>query len=522
MIFNKIVSCLLIAIMIMPSRVQAQQKETLLTNAGFENGLAGWKSAGDVQVETQSPLAGKSSVQIGPGPGVVRQRYDVPGLRILYVSAQVKTSAESVVGRLRVQCLDARHHMLLNLEQVADAKKAAGAGDEPAIYFKTHAFTAYVIISIENGGGHGMVMADSVLLKDDDRDKQPHTPTFDFAQAIHPIWQGDTVYHETVLMLSKRGAAAKGRLLFQPSRILSVQDSTLTIEYHEGQDYTLDGREIVRTANSRMAMMRDTDFPNTPYPWVSLAGKHVVVTYTHADRWTGPIPQFEGDQLPATMARLDGKKPLTVVALGDSITLGINVSGFRGDPPYMPPYPDLFVQQLARIYRNDRIKLYNVALGGMAAQWGRDNAESLVASLRPDLVIIAFGMNDFWSVSPEEFRENIRATMTTIRHRCPQVEFLLVASMKFDPDYTHEAVYVDHLAAYAQELRSLVGRGVRLFDMTTLSQALYTAKSQKDLATDPMHPDDFLARWYAQGLVAMLQRPGGVTAGTASTMGVSR
>lgn len=259
-------------------------------------------------------------------------------------------------------------------------------------------------------------------------------------------------------------------------------------------------------------MMRDADFPKTPYPWVSLVGRHVVATYTHTAPWTGPTPHFEGDYLPETMTRLEHKKPLTVAALGDSITLGINVSGYRGDPPYLPPYPDLFVQQLAKIYRHDRIKLYNAALGGMTAQWGRDNAESLVASLKPDLVIIAFGMNDFWSTSPEEFRKNIRATMATIRKRRPKVEFLLVASMKFDPEYTREPVYVNNLAGYAKELHSLVGMGVRLFDMTTLSQALYTAKSQRDLAADPMHPDDFLARWYAQGLTAMLQRPVEATA----------
>ncbi len=77
----------------------------------------------------------------------------------------------------------------------------------------------------------------------------------------------------------------------------------------------------------------------------------------------------------------------------------------------------------------------------------------------------------------------------------------------FDPEYTNEAVYRDHLRGYATELHSLVGAGVALLDMTAISDALYAAKRQRDLATDPMHPDDFLSRWYAQGLVA-LPEPG--------------
>jgi hypothetical protein len=40
--------------------------------------------------------------------------------------------------------------------------------------------------------------------------------------------------------------------------------------------------------------------------------------------------------------------------------------------------------------------------------------------------------------------------------------------------------------------------------MTALSEALYAAKKPKDCLSDPLHPNDFLARWYAQCLVAAL------------------
>jgi lysophospholipase L1-like esterase len=286
-----------------------------------------------------------------------------------------------------------------------------------------------------------------------------------------------------------------------------VRSSDLKTTYELGKDYQMEGRRIIRSSGSRMPTLAKADFPAGPFPWLNLAGKHVKVTYTHDDTAALPIPNYVGPQMPNTMAKLTGKKPLTVVALGDSITLGINVSGFLGTPPYQPPYADLFVRQLGKLYANPRITLHNVALGGMTSQWGKDNADSLVASLKPDLVIIAFGMNDFWSLTPDLFAANIRETIQIIRKRRPNAEFLLVSSMKFDPAYTTESPYVSNLAGYPAALKTLTGPGIQLFDMTALSQTLYDRKSQRDLATDPMHPDDFLGRWYAQGLVAMLQQP---------------
>jgi hypothetical protein len=139
----------------------------------------------------------------------------------------------------------------------------------------------------------------------------------------------------------------------------------------------------------------------------------------------------------------------------------------------------------------------------MTAEWGKDHAKSLVSWLKPDLVLIAFGMNDFWSYSQDQFRQNTQAIIDEVRRENPNCEFILVASMKFDPAYTVEPMYVSKLPDYAEELNSLTQPGVALLDMTTLSDALYAVKSAKDLETDPMHPDDFLARWYAQSLVAM-------------------
>ncbi|MBS1504611.1 MAG: hypothetical protein JST32_21305, partial [Bacteroidetes bacterium] len=46
--------------------------------------------------------------------------------------------------------------------------------------------------------------------------------------------------------------------------------------------------------------------------------------------------------------------------------------------------------------------------------------------------------------------------------------------------------------------------GVVNLDMYAISSFLYDHKKPKDCIVNPMHPNDYLARWYAQGLSALL------------------
>ena len=212
--------------------------------------------------------------------------------------------------------------------------------------------------------------------------------------------------------------------------------------------------------------------------------------------------------MPQTMRRLADHKPLTVVAYGDSITAWNQCLGL----PWRPAlYADLGRTCSPGSLRSGRVgrdvTLYNAALGGMTSEWGKDNAASAVASLDPDLVLVGFGMNDFWSLSEADFRSNIAAIIDRVKAKNHKAEFVLISSIHFDPAYTKDPTYVGHFNSYIDALRSMTGPGVQLLDMAGISEALFKSKKAKDLLADPMHPDDFLARWYAQGLVAMFDRP---------------
>ncbi|MCX6896795.1 MAG: glycosyl hydrolase, partial [Verrucomicrobia bacterium] len=329
-------------------------------------------------------------------------------------------------------------------------------------------------------------------------------PICDLGQYMQPFWQGKTVYNETVLMFSENGQPAAGRLMFNPSRIISVKNYGLTTNYVEGTDYTVERRNLVCLPSSRMKQVQATNLIQGELNWNKLVGQQIVVTYEHDDGWSGPVQGYVGDNLPNTVKKLRTHAPLTVVAYGDSITHGFAVSRLMNIPPFMPPYPELFVKRLKEIYHDDDIRLFNSAQSGATSDWGARLADRMVASLHPDLVTIAFGQNDFWGITPEKFAGNICDIIQAVRTKNSKVEFLLVSTLRFDPAYTTNLAYWKAVGEYAAKLKSMTGPGIQLVDMTGISEAVYTLKKPKDCLNDPLHPNDFLARWYAQSLVAAL------------------
>src|SRR6516162_4872178 len=260
-----------------------------------------------------------------------------------------------------------------------------------------------------------------------------------------------------------------------------------------------------------MTRVLDEDLPKGEFKWSTVGGKQVMVAYEHEDAWNHPRPTFVGDGLPNTIKKLETKASLKVVAYGDSITHGLGESRLSHIPPFLPPWPELFVHRLKSIYRDGHIEFYNSAQSGADSKWGKKYAEPMVASLNPDLVIIAFGQNDFWNISPNSFADNIADIIKTVREKNANAEFLLVSTARFDPAYTSQTQYWEVVGEYAAKLKAMTAPGVQFVDMTGISEWVYAAKKPKDCLNDPLHPNDYLARWYAQSLVAALDPASGRT-----------
>jgi len=477
---------------------------TNLVNDGFEDGLKGWHGKGDVKLETDAPMEGKASLRIGPGAGSVSQRVRIGNGDHLWISVAVKSEPTNT-AILIVRFLDKNGRELMRLNSVADIKP--GDKVKPGtlgFYMKEHPLTADVemVISEEHAGGY--VLADQIKFVASQDSDPELKPSCDLDQYMLPFWQGKTVYNETVLMFSENGLPATGRLMFNPSRIVSVKNYGLTTNYTGAVDYTVDGRNLICTPSSRMTQVKDADLIKGELNWNEMIGKQVVVTYEHNDTWTGPVPDYLGNHLPNTMKKLRAQAPLRVVAYGDSITHGVGVSRLMHISPHMPPYPELLVDQLKQIYHDDHIQLFNSAQSGATSGWGARMAGRMVASLNPDLVTIAFGQNDFWRIPADTFANNISNLIQTVRAKNPHAEFLLISTLRFDPAYTTNRASWESVGGYAAKLKAMTGPGVQFVDMTAISEAIYTAKRPKDCLNDPLHPNDYLARWYAQSLVAAL------------------
>jgi lysophospholipase L1-like esterase len=290
-----------------------------------------------------------------------------------------------------------------------------------------------------------------------------------------------------------------------------MTDSSLTTIYIKETDYTIIGNTITRTPDSRIPYNSDEDFPSTPVlNFYNTLSSHIVVTYKHNEKWSGPAIEYKGFNMPNTMDKLLNKSTIKIVTYGDSITRGCDVSSYHGVAPYMPSWEKLFVNILKKRYGFDRIFSTNAALPGATSSWGASEVDMYVTPLDPDLVIIAFGMNDFWRTTGELFKSNLESIIAQIKVRNSATEILLISSMLFDRDYTNDGngdIYYENMKSYLAALQSLTTIGVQLHDMTSISEYLYSQKKAKDFIPNPLHPYDYLARWYGVGLAAMLDYP---------------
>lgn len=340
-----------------------------------------------------------------------------------------------------------------------------------------------------------------------------------FDQLIKPFWSSNIMYDESVLMVSKNGEPPSSKLLFYPNKINNVRMADYSREFFEGADWFVDNGRLKLTTNSKIPVMLEEEL----YPKEAIEGwsqlkvgggnvlfheehffhdQQLVVTYTHdADTWCGPIPKYAGQDMPVTINKLLEKEALKVVLFGDSISVGANASGVKGAPPYLPSWGKLFVMNLENTYGAD-ITFKNPSVGGMTSEWGVEHVRPFVADEKPDLAIIAFGMND-GSANTDKyiFKSNIEKIINSIREHKPDSEVILVAPTVANP----ETFFAGCQQEYKEVLEELTETGIILADMTSMHMELLKHKKFRDMTGNNVnHPNDFLVRCHAQVLSTLL------------------
>jgi lysophospholipase L1-like esterase len=343
-----------------------------------------------------------------------------------------------------------------------------------------------------------------------------------------PAWDSDVVWRESsVLRAAAAGEPARARLAFPATEILAVAtaDGTRVLEAGRHWQHARGSHEILFAVPAPLPPILDADryLPagaehsyrhrvdrpdeNLLYrPGHWFHDRNVEITYRRARGPADPpaIDVVHGG-LPATRARLVAGRAVRIGISGDSISTGLDASATTGTPPCQPGWVELVVAGL-RAATPSAVTHVNRAVAGWSVANGVADLDVLLES-RPDLLIVAYGMNDVGRRDPAWYREQTRAIVARAREKLPETEVLLVATMLGNDEWIHTPRAM--FARYRDELRALVAPGVALVDMTAVWEQQLRTKELFDLTGNGLnHPNDFGHRLYAQGvLVALLGPP---------------
>jgi len=351
---------------------------------------------------------------------------------------------------------------------------------------------------------------------------EPVLDKYDLYTSMLPLWEGDTVYNESVLVLKDQsGNMPEKSLLYPATEIISVRSQDLKTEYDEGDDWILQDGKLVFPAGSSIPSMEYSEYyPETwsegstfnkvggGYIYYSeeFQKRQIAVTYKHTGTWTGDLQPYEGFNLSNTMAKLNAKEELNIVFYGDSITQGFGASGFNGFKPFAESWAQMLNRMLRAQYEYSNINAINSALASTDTAWGVDDANLTprVIDKNPDLVIIAFGMND-GDRSPGDYRNNIKGMIEKVRLVHPDTEFLLVSPML--PNRQVDWLATGNQDLYQDELLALQSEfsGVAVARVTDAFNYILSNKTYGDITGNNVnHPNDFSMRIYAQVAFAAL------------------
>ncbi len=355
------------------------------------------------------------------------------------------------------------------------------------------------------------------------QNSQQSMPLPERLRRLAPFWSGRNVHAESGFFVEyTQGAAAEIRMLRPVGEVTHLRMADETRGFNEGIDFEVapDRMRILLTPTSGIPYLGFHErFPKKGRP-MSITqhrdgtrnlyfseghvfhDQQVVVDYVAAGPYKGAVPTAQLNLLPGAAAKLRAGKPLRITVLGDSISTGANASGATGAPPWQPPYPQLVADALHKKFGSS-ITVANFSVGGMDVRWGLTQLDK-VAGSSPDVLILAFGMNDASGRrTPEEFARMSNEIIETIAKKVPGCEVILVATMTGNPDWSYAAPEL--YPKYRDALKRLVRPGVALADVTAVWMDVVAKKSFMDITGNGVnHPNDYGHRLYAMVLAATL------------------
>ena len=344
---------------------------------------------------------------------------------------------------------------------------------------------------------------------------------------MSPAWKSELVTRESCVLLQKDSSAPiEAKLAFHPAEILSVTTADRSHQYQVSSDFQWSpGSNVLmfQTA-SPVLPIQDADLylpVGAPHSYKHRMGNpdqnllyrpgrwfhdhNIEVTYRR-DMNASPLKEvtITYGTLPRTLSMLVSGIPFTVGVSGDSISTGLDASDKTAAPPFQPGYPELVVAQL-RVLSDSDVRLVNRAVSGWSIANGVADLDKLLTE-KPDLLIVAYGMNDVGRRDPQWYFDQTRQLIDNARKADPEIEILLVSTMLGNGEWVHTPR--DMFELYRDELKKLVQPGVALADVTQVWTETLRQKPDFDLTGNGLnHPNDFGHRLYAQALLQVLAAP---------------
>jgi lysophospholipase L1-like esterase len=340
-------------------------------------------------------------------------------------------------------------------------------------------------------------------------------------------WSDPIVWSESsVLRTSEGSQEATARLAFSAAEILEVRSANRTVSFQLDKDFSVDAQGlklIFRNINGIPAIAESDLFKpsGSPQSYRHRAGnpeqnllyapgrwfhdRNIEITYKRRDESSQLAKNaFAFGRLPNTLKRLMSGEPIRMAISGDSISTGLDASSTTQAIPNQFGYPELVAAQLEHDF-GIQVDLSNRSVPGWSVANGLDDLENLLKA-QPNLVIIAYGMNDVGRRDPKWFAAKLSEMLQRIKAYRSDCEVIIVSPMLGNPEWIHTPR--DMFDLYRHEMKSFAAEGVAFADVTAVWSLYNQQKHFLDMTGNGLnHPNDYGHRVYAQVVLSCLPEP---------------
>lgn len=280
------------------------------------------------------------------------------------------------------------------------------------------------------------------------------------------------------------------------------------VVYEQGRDYVVNYAlgTIARAPKSRMpdfgknVLYGQSNFNHANFPGFTNNGFFVWVDYeTKSGSPLAPTTD-QSSLLAKSRAKLTKGGPFKLIAFGDSIIAGGEASteALR--------FQNRYAGTLGKRFAKAEITVENGATGGDTSSDGLGRIEAKVLTREPDLVLVAFGMNDH-NISPpfgvplEQFEANMDRMVSLIRERTG-ADVMLLSTFPPNPEWAHGSHQMERYAAVTRRVAEK--RKCAYADVYGVwAKVLQRKDAPSLLGNNINHPNDFGHWLYLQALEAV-------------------